>query len=279
MRQPKNRFLPRTHISEAVLVRVLFCWLNGALYSEIPSKVVGDDDEVESAIGKFEQLMGAEFELVENDRRTISRQSCHNVISEVSLHVIVGAYRDRIRRMKELLESRDQLALVERRRVVEFLGHDPTPQERDEIIDDLQRQEISSYIRKWGTLVYVLSADAVPYEAIRSRQNIKPFDIIQDPFLLDAMRLRFRRFKGYKASALKAHIAQYFALRQGTDYVRRYESVATEREFFEATEMGKSQIWSEIVVRALMLLMLQLQTGLSYIELRTEIWDQKRQST
>lgn len=270
--KPKNRFLPGAHASELTLVGVLFCWLNGSLYSEMPDAIRQEGGEVDAAVEELIRLMGERFHLAGTPRQGVSRQACHSIITEVSLQVIARSYKDRIAHLEQLLESGDPSMDMDRKRVLAFLDRTPSIGEKADLLAHAQNTSVRQFIQRWGTIVYMLSANKVPYEAIRSIDRIKPFDVIQNPVILAKMQERFRRFRGYKIDALKPHIAHYFCLRQGADFLLRDEGAPNYETLHRASERERSKFWKKCVMRSLAVLLLELQSGMTYLQLRDELW-------
>lgn len=270
-KKPKNRFLPGAHVSEATLARILFCWLNGDLYSEIPDTVQQKDAAVHAAIDDLKSLLGVKFSLAENKKVNISRQACHSIITEISLQIIARAYMDRISRLETLLNDGDPSLKKERRRVIALIGHELSMDEKVALIEGMKCQSVEDFVVRWGKIVLILSANVVPYEAMRAIPGVKPFDLIQNPIILSAMQKRYRRFRGYKIPALKTHIGHYFCLRDGADYLLREEGGPANEELQIMTEAEKSAYWSRCVTGALACLLLQLQTGLTYSQMSRQL--------
>lgn len=262
-KQPKNRFLPGAHVSELTLARILFCWLNGELYSAIPDAVQERGGKVDAAMDSLKAMLGEKFTLAENNKTTVSRQACHSIIAEISLQVIVRAYKDRIVRLDELLSGENPLFKAERRRVIALIGHEPSDEEKVALLDKMKGQSVEDFITRWGKIVLILSANVVPYEAMRAIPGVKPFDLIQNPIILEKMQQRYRAFRGYKIEALKTHIAHYFCLRDGAHLIDRDYIHLNKHDIVNISANEKHEYWSLCTLLALSTLLLQLMNGLT----------------
>jgi hypothetical protein len=273
-REPKNRFLPGAHVSELTLTRILFCWLRGDLYSVIPDAISERGDTVDAGIESLRMLMGDRFQLAENRVQRVSRQTCHSIISEISLQIIVRNYKDRITYLDHLLSESDPHLKTEKRRVLKLIGSIPTDDEKSALLEAIKNQTVQDYVTKWGKIVFILSADVVPHSAMRAIEGVKPFDLIQNPVILEKMQQRYRAFRGYKIPALKTHIAHYFALRNGADFLLRDEHGPAADDLHRLRDHEKAEYWLRCVTRSLACLLLELQTGMTYLQLREELWRQ-----
>ncbi|WP_371157020.1 hypothetical protein [Jannaschia sp. 2305UL9-9] len=253
-------------MSEATLARILYCWLNGELYSKIPIAIQESGGNVDHAIEQIQDLFGGHISLRENSKRTVSRQACHTIIAEVSLQVIVRAYLDREARLEEVLRGDDPVLRAERRRVISLLGQEPTLEDRVALIKNLEDQSIEEFITRWGKIVLILSANEVPHEAMRAIPGVKPFDLIQNPVILKRMQDRYKAFRGYKIPSLKTHIAHHFCLRDGFDMAIRNSDQPT--QWLKANPDQLEELWPQTVVLALAYLLIQLSTPTTYIQAR-----------
>ncbi|MCR9087546.1 MAG: hypothetical protein NXH97_12480 [Rhodobacteraceae bacterium] len=257
-KKPKNRFLPGAHVSEATLARVLYCWLNGELYTNIPDAIQRRGGAVDAAMDQLREMMGEKFTLAENNKTTVSRQACHSIIAEISLKVIVRAYKDRIARLDELLNGDDPLQKAERRRVVAIIGHEPSDEEKAELLEKMRGQSVEDFITRWGKIVLILSANVVPYEAMRAIPGVKPFDLIQNPIILEKMQARYRAFRGYKIHALKTHVAHHRCLEDGSRQLARFYQIENHDDHHTFSETERRAYWQDLVVHSTALLCLKL---------------------
>lgn len=270
-KKPKNRFLPGAHVSEATLARILYCWLDGELYSNIPDAIQQKGGAVDAAMDQLREMMGDKFTLAENSKTTVSRQACHSIITEISLQVIVRAYKDRIARLDALLNGDDPLQKDERRRVVAIIGHEPSDEEKAELVEKMRRQGVEDFITRWGKIVLILSANVVPYDAMRAIPGVKPFDLIQHPIILEKMQERYRAFRGYKIPALKTHTAYYFCVRDGADLIRQEEGWEKDGSVSLMPDNEKSDYWNLCIQTALAMLLFQLSSGYTSLQMRDRL--------
>jgi hypothetical protein len=215
---------------------------------------------------QLQETLGQQFTLAENQKKTVSRQACHSIIAEISLQVIVRAYLDRKARLDELLSGADPLLKPERRRVIAMIGREPSNEEKLALLKELDELSVEEFITRWGKIVLMLSANQVPHAAMRTIPGVKPFDLIQNPVILQKMQNRYKAFRGYKTPSLKTHIAHHFCLRDGFDVAVRSSDHPTQLRKANPAELEK--LWPQSVIFALAYLLVQLSTSMTFIKAR-----------
>ncbi len=261
---PKNRYLPGAHVSERTLTKIIYCWLDGLPYSAIPNALSTQNSSIDASIDQFAKALGETFSLRENDKRSVSRQSCHALINQVSATINILAYQERVETLRRIYASEpDSQEHSSKRRMDAFQRANEASFEHV-FIEPAKSQTIAEYMANLAELVRMLSADDIPYKEIRKHQSIQPFDIIENQLLLDRMKTRFKAFRGYKLKGMASHVAHYLLLRFGT-----HLSISTDvnREDFNYRTAPKDECetyWSNIVLNGTLVALLMLRTHKGY---------------
>jgi hypothetical protein len=257
VKKQKNRFLPGAHVSESTLARILFCWLNGELYSAIPEAITQEGGAVDAAIDELRMLMGEKFQLANNQKQTISRQACHSIIDSVSVKVIVRHYIDTRDQFAELMDEDVSKLLDRHKHLLTLLDPTLSDEEKINVLSRLRDQSINEFTKSWKGIVLSLSANKVPYEELRALRGAKPYDLTEN--------------RGYRASAMKSHVAHNLCLDAGADYMNLDLGHRDRTSLHNATDEERADYWFKCVVRSLACLLVQLETGTTYRKLRGEV--------
>lgn len=266
---PRNRYLSGAHASERVLAKLVFVWLQGMTYSEMPGALADTSNEAEERIAKISKSLGPENEFRENTKSAVSRQSCHNLIGQVADRTNLLTYADRVRQL-EVLSALDDTSESRSSRLVEEFLRKTASDFEEQFLAPARRETITEFMRKWATIVDMISANTIPYSDIRKTDEMKPFDIIQEPVILAKLQERYRRFRGYKDQAIWNHVAHYFALRFGLDFMKRSNTKMTKFEYASATTAEHETYWLELVTNATVVVLMMLRSDFGYTQIRKQ---------
>lgn len=207
--KPQNRFLDRARISEMTFAKILYLWIHGETYSSIPNLILKENDALERILEPLDSL-----NLSRVGKTQISRQALHTQINAAATKINVMVYVQRVELLKDILFEKTSDATNARPYALRLIS-DRADVTADQLIEEAKCQTVTKFIQAWGKIVYLVSSNQIPYEAMRSVKGVKPFDIIMPPVIVNMMRMRHDRFRGYKLDAMQTHIAHHFALRMG----------------------------------------------------------------
>ncbi|KAB2541171.1 hypothetical protein AL035_13575 [Salipiger aestuarii] len=270
-KKPKNRFLAGTHVSEDVLVRVLFCWLHGMTYSSIPKAVIEDGGYVDLGMTKLQQTLGTRFKLAKSKDRKVSRQASHRIIRDVSTKIIVREFYDRRNSLAKMMEGEIPDVLNGRKWLMPALGKTTTQAEKLRFVKSMRDTNINAYVKPIANRVLEISSNTIPYDDIRKIPGMVPADVFENHVVIEKMRERYRRFRGYKPSGMSSHVAHQMSIRQGADMLFIHEGYIHNKALPKYDQMETAEYWLLCVTHALAVLLIQLETGQTYDFIKSNV--------
>tara|TARA_R110002124_G_scaffold99838_5_gene246100 strand:+ start:761 stop:1615 length:855 start_codon:yes stop_codon:yes gene_type:complete len=270
-KKPKNRFLAGTHVSEDVLVRVLFCWLHGMTHSAIPDAVLEDGGYVDLGMGKLQETLGERFTLTQGKSRKVSRQATHKIIRAVSVKILSKEFYDRRNNLTHWLETEIPDRLLGKLWMEPVIGKNPSQEQKIELVTSMRDQSVQDHFEKQKQDVLEISSDAIPYEDIRQVPGALPSDVYENHVMVTKMRERYKRFRGYKPSGMITHVAHQVSIRQGADMLFIHEGDTHGKALPQYDQMETAEYWLLCVTHALTVLLIQLETGQSYDHIKGKV--------
>lgn len=192
-------------------------------------------------------------------RPSVTRQAVHSLINEVSLRINVLTFIRRVEMFEHLMREERRHLSVQKKRVENLVEARGLDIEMD-LIARFRDQSVSEFVQNWASIVYMISSDSVPHKAMRDMQGVVPLDTTANPIVINQMRKRFNRFRGYKIEAMQTHIAHHFALRFGSDLFRRTKDCSMQK-------LSPRSEWDEIVLSATAVTLLMLLNDCAYVDL------------
>ncbi|MBM7069944.1 hypothetical protein [Actibacterium sp. 188UL27-1] len=263
-KKPKNRFLAGTHVSEDVLVRVLFCWLHGMTHSAIPEAVFEDGGYVDLGVNKLQETLGERFTLAQGKSRKVSRQATHKIIRAVSVKILSKEFYDRRNTLTRWLETEIPDRLLGKLWMEPVLGKNPNQEQKNELVTSMRDQSVKDHFENQKQTMLEISSDMIPYEDIRQVPGALPSDVFENHVMVTKMRERYKSFRGYKPSGMITHVAHQVSIRQGADMLFIHEGYIHDKALPQYDQMETAEYWLLCVTHALAVLLIQLETGQSY---------------
>lgn len=173
----QNRFLRRARISETTFAKIIYLWIRGETYSSIPDQIVSGHENLEQVV---EHLRSLNLSNVGNTK--ISRQALHTQINAASTKLNVMVYLQRVELLKDILFGVNSASTNPPPFALRLISErEDTTAER--LLEKAQNQSVSEFVQTWGKIVYLVSANKIPYGAMRSIEGVKPFDSIMEPII------------------------------------------------------------------------------------------------
>jgi hypothetical protein len=139
---------------------------------------------------------------------------------------------------------------------------------RNELIASMANETISDYVEGQWKVVRSLSSGNIDFEKYKVVRGARSLDAVHVPVILQKMQERYRRFRGYHASAKNSHIAHYRCLINSSVYMDIDRDYEGNRNLHFAAQDEKERYWFNCTTRAVMLVLVQLEKKLSFDQLR-----------
>jgi hypothetical protein len=213
-------------------------------------------------------MLDHSLRLSEVGQEHITRQACHALIATVSKKILAKSYWDSSRYKRKLADGGWKDVMKGSGTFGRFLRAQDSAEFRNELIASMAAETLTEYVESQWYIVHALSSGNIDFQNYKSVQGAKSLDAITVPVILDKMQDRYRRFRGYKESAKNSHIAHYRCLINASVYMHIDKDYEGNTNLHLATREEKERYWFDCTTRAVLLVLVQLELGFSFNQLR-----------
>jgi len=223
---------------------------------------------LDTATSKMNSMLDHNLSLSEVGQEHITRQACHALIATVSKKILAKSYWDSSRYKRKLADGGWKDVMKGSGTFGRFLRAQDSAEFRNELIASMAAETLTEYVESQWYIVHALSSGSIDFQNYKSVQGAKFLDAVTVPVILDKMQDRYRRFRGYKESAKNSHIAHYRCLINASVYMHIDKDYEGNTNLHLATREEKERYWFECTTRAVLLVLVQLELGFSFNQLR-----------